>query len=87
MHTTTIDKEAIIEKLATIIEQSEAPASEWKIGIANLQRISLLNVNEEIHFIVCDLELGKEVLFNFIAQGVQTCKMSKANADAIYLYR
>jgi hypothetical protein len=87
MHTTTIDKTSILEKLTSIIEKSDAPAHEWKIGIASLQRITLLPINEEIHFQICDLEEAKEILFNFIAQGVQTCKMSKHNANAIYLYR
>ncbi len=87
MHSTTIDKTSIIKKLSTIIEQSEVPANEWKIGIASLQRITLLEVNEEIHYQICDLEEAKEILFNFIAQGVQTCKMSKGNTNGIYLYR
>lgn len=87
MHTNTIDKISIIEKLSNIIEQSEVPAHEWKIGIASLQRITLLEVHEEIHYQICDLEEAKEILFNFIAQGVQTCKMSKSNFNGIYLYR
>ncbi len=87
MHTTTIEKTSIIEKFSSIIDQSEAPSQEWKIGIASLQRITLLEVHEEIHYQICELEEAKEILFNFIAQGVQTCKMSKANFSGIYLYR
>ncbi|WMN12683.1 hypothetical protein QYS49_34285 [Marivirga salinae] len=87
MHTTTVDKTNIIEKFSNQIELSKAPFHEWKIGIASLERISRLEVQEEIVYQFCEIDTAKEILFNFIAQGVQTCKMSKLNFNGIYLYR
>ncbi|HET8859457.1 hypothetical protein [Marivirga sp.] len=87
MHTTTVDKTNIIEKFSNQIELSKAPIKEWKIGIASLERVSRLEVQEEIFYQICDMDTAKEILFNFIAQGVQTCKMSKSNFNGIYLYR
>ncbi|ADR21699.1 hypothetical protein MATR_06680 [Marivirga tractuosa] len=87
MHTTTVNKTNIIEKFSNQIELSNTPYNEWKIGIASLERISRLDVQEEILYQFCDMDTAKEILFNFIAQGVQTCKMSKSNFNGIYLYR
>lgn len=87
MHTTTVNKTNIIEKFSNQIELSNTPYNEWKIGIASLERISRLEVQEEISYQFCDMDTAKEILFNFIAQGVQTCKMSKSNFNGIYLYR
>lgn len=87
MHTITDEKTKIIDKFSQIIEISDVNPNEWKIGIASLERVSRLEVKEEIVYQFCDIELAKEILFNFIAQGVQTCKMSKSNFNGIYLYR
>ncbi len=87
MHTTTVDKTNIIEKFSKQIELSNAPYNQWKIGIASLERVSRLEVQEEISYQFCDMDTAKEILFNFIAQGVQTCKSSKSNFNGIYLYR
>jgi hypothetical protein len=87
MHTATVNKTNIIEKFSKQIELSDAPYQEWKIGIASLERVSRLEVQEEISFQFCEIETAKEILFNFIAQGVQTCKMSKSNFNGIYIYR
>lgn len=87
MHTSIVNKTNIIEKFSNQIELSNVPFQDWKIGIASLERISRLEVNEEISYQFCDIDTAKEILFNFIAQGVQTCKMSKSNFNGIYLYR
>lgn len=87
MHTTTVNKTNIIDKFNHQIELSETAAHEWKIGIASLERVSRLEVQEEISYQMCDMDTAKEILFHFIAQGVQTCKMSKSNFNGIYLYR
>jgi len=87
MQTTTVNKANIIEKFSKQIELSNTSYHEWKIGIASLERVSRLEVQEEISYQFCDIDTAKEILFNFIAQGVQTCKMSKSNFNGIYLYR
>jgi len=87
MHTSTIDKTNIIKKFTNHMEGSNASFNEWKIGIASLERVSRLEVKEEILYQFCDINTAKEILFNFIAQGVQTCKMSKSNFEGIYIYR
>jgi hypothetical protein len=87
MHTTAVNKLNIIEKFNKQIELSNSAFQDWKIGIASLERISRLEVKEEIVYQFCDIDTSKEILFNFIAQGVQTCKMSKSNSNGVYLYR
>jgi len=87
MHTATVEKTSIIDKFTQTIELSGASAHEWKIGIASLERASLLNVKEEIFYQKCPINEASEILFHFIAQGVQTCNMSKSNFNGIYLYR
>jgi hypothetical protein len=87
MHTTTVNKTNVIDKFTQTIELSGASAREWKIGIASLERASLLNVKEEIFYQKCPIDEAKEILFHFIAQGVQTCNMSKSNFNGVYLYR
>ena len=87
MHTATVEKTSVIDKFTQIIEISEASAHEWKIGIASLERASLLNVKEEIFYQKCPMNEAGEILFHFIAQGVQTCNMSKSNFNGIYIYR
>lgn len=87
MHTTSIDKTNIIKKFSKHIELSNVSLQEWKIGIASLERVSRLEVQDEISYQCCDMDLAKEVLFHFIAQGVQTCKMSKPNSNGIYIYK
>ncbi|MBK6266743.1 hypothetical protein JKA74_16990 [Marivirga sp. S37H4] len=81
------DKEVILNKLNTLIKESNTSVSDWKVGIASLQRVSLLNVQEEIYYQNCEKEIAIEIMFNLIAAGVQTCKMSKSNFNGIYLYR
>jgi hypothetical protein len=87
MQTATAIKDIIIEKFSQQITLSEAPTGEWRIGIGSLQRASLLNVTEEIIYCKCALDEASEVMFNFIAQGVRTCNMSKSVKSGIYLYR
>ncbi|MGJ3236574.1 hypothetical protein [Marivirga sp.] len=87
MHTTISKKTTIIDKFNSIIELSEGDTNEWKIGIASLERASLLNVKDEITYQKCGIDEAKEILFHFLAQGVQTCNMSKSNFNGIYLYR
>lgn len=87
MHTTTHHKTSIIQKFSNQIDSSDSPLNDWKIGIASWERISRLEIQEEMLYKVCDINLAKEILFHFIAQGVQTCKMSKSNYDGIYLYK
>ncbi|WKV12819.1 hypothetical protein [Marivirga harenae] len=87
MHIATVEKISVIDKFTQTIELSGASAREWKIGIASLERASLLGVKEEIYYQKCPIEEAKEIVFHFIAQGVQTCNMSKANFNGIYLYR
>jgi hypothetical protein len=87
MHTTISKKTTIIDKFNSLIELSGGNSNEWKIGIASLERASLLSVKEEIAYQKCDIDEAKEILFHFIAQGVQTCNMSKSNFNGIYLYR
>jgi hypothetical protein len=87
MHTTISKKNIIIDKFNSIIELSRENTNEWKIGIASLERASLLNVKDEITYQKCEIDEAKEILFHFIAQGVQTCNMSKSNFNGIYLYR
>lgn len=87
MQTATDTKEVIIEKFSQHITLSNVAASEWRIGMGSLQRASLLNVSEEIIYLKCSLDEATEIMFNFIAQGVRTCNMSKSNHNGIYLYR
>jgi len=87
MHITSVEKTSVIDKFTKTIEISGASAHEWKIGIASLERASLLNIKEEIFYQKCPIDEAKEILFHFIANGVQTCTMSKSNSNGIYLYR
>ena len=87
MHIVSVEKTNVIDKFTQTIELSGASAHEWRIGIASLERASLLNVREEIFYQKCPMDQAKEILFHFIAQGVQTCSMSKSNFNGIYLYR
>ena len=87
MHTAVSNKMNVIEKFTNQIELSNADFNQWKIGIASLERASLLHVKEEISYQMCNIDEAKEILFHFIAQGVQTCNMSKSNFNGIYLYR
>ncbi|WKK82224.1 hypothetical protein [Marivirga arenosa] len=87
MHTAVSKKENIIDKFSSLIDLSGGNSSEWKIGIASIERASLLNVKDEISFQKVQIDEAKEILFHFIAQGVQTCNMSKSNYNGIYLYR
>ena len=87
MQTATAIKDIIIEKFSQQITLSETSPSEWRIGIGSIQRASLLNVTEEIIYQKCNLDEASEIMFNFIAQGVRTCNMSKSIKSGIYLYR
>ena len=87
MQAVATNKEAIIKKFDKHITLSEQGHNNWRIGTGSLQRASLLNVSEEIIFLKCAMDEAAEIMFNFIAQGVRTCNMSKSNQNGIYLYR
>lgn len=81
------DKEIIIDNFSKQIELSDAPHSEWKIGIASLERASRSNINMQFCYMFCDINTAKEIQFHFICLGVSTCDKSKSDFHGIYLYR
>ena len=86
MKTAATNKEHTIGKLHAIISNSETEHNKWKIGMASIQRLSLLSVPNEIHYFPQDALIANEVLFHFMAQGVQVCKLSKVHSDGVYIY-
>ncbi len=87
MPLTTETKEETISRINQIIAHYKGNKRNWRIGTASIQRLTLLNVQEELHYFSQDAIIANEIVFNFIAQGLQVCNMSKLHSDGIYLYR
>jgi len=87
MPVTTETKEETISRIDQIITQYKGNKKNWRIGTASIQRLTLLNIQEELHYFSQDAIIANEVVFNFIAQGIQVCNLSKIHSEGIYLYR